>query len=375
MIRALGNFFTKIAKKWIPDAFIFAIILTILVFVLGMVIQGTSFINMTSYWGGGMWSLLGFSMQMVLVLVTGSALAMSKPVHKVLKAIATAANTPVKAVAIVAFVMGIGCWLNWGFGLIISAILAKEIAKVTKGIHYPLLVASSYSGFVLWHSGLSASIQLSIAGKNSVMDKFAEGAIVPVSETIFSPQTLIIAIVLLVTIPIINILMMPKKKEEIVEIDPSIFAEDEKDEGPVKSRKDMTPAEKTENSIVLAVIVGVVGLIFADPLSREGRFPQPGHRQLHLPGPGPYLPRDPDQLREGRGQVRTDLRRHRAAVPVLRGHHGHDGQAPAWPPPSPTGSSPFPRPRPSSSSPTIPRASSTCSCRPAAASGPSRDRS
>ena len=94
MIRALGNFFTKIAKKWIPDAFIFAIILTILVFVLGLVIQGKSFIEMTSYWGGGMWSLLGFSMQMVLVLVTGSALALSKPVHRVLKTIASAANTP-----------------------------------------------------------------------------------------------------------------------------------------------------------------------------------------------------------------------------------------------------------------------------------------
>ncbi len=263
MIRALGNFFTKIAKKWIPDAFIFAVILTILVFVLGMVIQGKSFIDMTAYWGGGMWSLLGFSMQMVLVLVTGSALAISKPVHKVLKTIAKAADTPAKAIAIVALVMGVGCWLNWGFGLIISAILAKEIAKVTKGIHYPLLVASSYSGFVLWHAGLSGSIPLSIAGKNAVMEKFAEGAIVPTNETIFSAQTLIIVIVLLVTIPLINILMMPKKKEEIVEIDPSIFADDEKEEVVTKSFKEMTPAEKTENSFVLAVIVGVVGVIYA----------------------------------------------------------------------------------------------------------------
>lgn len=59
MIRALGNFFTKIAKKWIPDAFIFAVILTILVFVLGLVIQGKSFIEMTSYWGaacGASWA-------------------------------------------------------------------------------------------------------------------------------------------------------------------------------------------------------------------------------------------------------------------------------------------------------------------------------
>ena len=263
MIRALGNFFTKIAKKWIPDAFIFAIILTILVFLLGLVIQGKSFLEMTGYWGGGMWSLLGFSMQMVLVLVTGSALALSKPVHKVLKTIAGVANTPAKAIATVTVVMIVGCWLNWGFGLIISAILAKEIAKVTKGIHYPLLVASSYSGFVVWHAGFSGSIPLTIAAKNAIMEKVAPGTIVPVSDTIFSAQTLIIVIVLLVTIPLVNILMLPKKKEEIVEVDRSIFAEDEKDEVAAKSFKEMTPAEKTENSFVLAFIVGAVGLVYA----------------------------------------------------------------------------------------------------------------
>ena len=263
MIRALGNFFTKVAKKWIPDAFIFAIILTILVFVLGLVIQGKSFIEMTTYWGGGMWSLLGFSMQMVLVLVTGSALALSKPVHKVLKTIAGAANSPAKAIATVTVVMIVGCWLNWGFGLIISAILAKEIAKVTKGIHYPLLVASSYSGFVVWHAGFSGSIPLTIATKNAIMEKVAPGTVVPVSETIFSAQSLIIVAVLLITIPLVNILMLPKKQEEIVEIDPETFAEDDKETAPVKAFKDMTPAEKTENSFVLAIVVGVVGLVYA----------------------------------------------------------------------------------------------------------------
>jgi len=263
MVRALGNFFTKVAKKWIADAFVFAIVLTIVVFALGMIVQKASFIDMASYWGGGMWSLLGFSMQMVLVLVTGSALAISKPVHKAMVAIAKRANTPAKAIITVSVVMVVGSWLNWGFGLIVSAILAKEIAKTVKGIHYPLLVASAYSGFVVWHSGLSASIPLSIAGKNAVMEKFAHGAIVPTSETIFSAQTLIILAVLLVTIPLINVLMMPKKKEDIYEVDPAIFADDDADDVKVKARKDMTPAERQENSIVLSLIIVVVGVVFA----------------------------------------------------------------------------------------------------------------
>ncbi len=262
MIRALGNFFSKIAKRWIPDAFVFAIILTIIVFALGMIIQGSSFMEMTTYWGGGMWDLLGFSMQMVLVLVLGSALAISKPVHRAMVAIAKVANTPGKAIVIITVVALVANYLNWGFGLIVSAILAKEIAKNSKGIHYPLLVASAYSGFIIWHSGLSASIQLTVAAKNPVMEKFGEGAIIPTSQTLFSAQTLIIAAVMLVSIPVINMLMHPKKKEEIYEVDPAIFVDDSY-EDEVKPRKEMTPAEKQENSIVLALIIAVVGVIYS----------------------------------------------------------------------------------------------------------------
>jgi len=130
-------------------------------------------------------------------------------------AIARMANTPVKAIVTVTVAMIIGCWLNWGFGLIMSAILAKEIAKTVKGIHYPLLVASAYSGFVVWHSGLSGSIPLSIAGKDALMAKFAHGTVVPTSETIFSVQTLAIVVVLFISIPVINMLMHPKKKEDL----------------------------------------------------------------------------------------------------------------------------------------------------------------
>lgn len=260
MVRSLGKFFSKVSRKYLPDAFIFAVILAIIVFVLGMVVEGSSFIEMTTYMGGGMWSFLAFSMQMVLILVTGSALATSKPVHKVLKSIAAAAKTPTQAIVLVTIVMIIGCWLNWGFGLIISALLAKELAKNIKNIHYPLLVASAYSGFVVWHAGFSGSIPLKIAGADPIMERFADGVIVSTSQTIFSWQNLLLVAVFLVTIPIINVLMSPKKNDEIIEVNPALF--DDEEEAPAKVRKDMTPAERVENSWILSMIIGAIGVVY-----------------------------------------------------------------------------------------------------------------
>ncbi|MDT8298401.1 MAG: TIGR00366 family protein, partial [Spirochaetaceae bacterium] len=260
MIRSLGRVFSNIAKRLLPDAFLFAIILALIVFALGMIVEGQGFLEMTTFFGGGMWSFLTFSMQMALIIVTGSALANSKPVKSVLKTLAGAVKTPTQALLMVSFVVAIGCWLNWGFGLIVGALLAKEVARTVKGVHYPLLVASAYSGFLIWHAGLSASIPLKIAGADSIMEKFADGAVIPASQTIFSWQNLLLVAILLVSVPVINMLMMPRNKEEILEVDPALFNDDVEETS--KDKSDMTPAEKLENSWILSMIIGVIGVIY-----------------------------------------------------------------------------------------------------------------
>ncbi len=261
MIRVLGRAFSNIARRWLPDAFLFALILCFLVFALGMIVEGQSFTVMAGYFGGGVWAFLSFSMQMALIIVTGSAMATSKPVHSLLKTIAKSAKTPTQAIMLVAFVAAICCWINWGFGLIIGALLAKELARTVRGIHYPLLVAAAYSGFLVWHAGLSASIPLKIAGADSIMDKFADGTIVPASETIFCVPNIILVVLLVVTLPIINRLMHPKK-EEVFEVSASLFAEDDKDEQPVKDKKEMTPAEKLENNMIVSLLIGAIGVVY-----------------------------------------------------------------------------------------------------------------
>ena len=79
-MKVLSNFFTKIVNRWLPDAFLFAIILTLVVFVAALLVTDNTPIDMLVYWGSdtGFWGLLSFTMQMCLVVVLGTALASAK---------------------------------------------------------------------------------------------------------------------------------------------------------------------------------------------------------------------------------------------------------------------------------------------------------
>lgn len=259
MIKALAGSFSKIVRRWLPDAFLFAVILTFVVFIFGIVFKGQSPIEMVNFWGQGFWKLLAFAMQMVLVLVTGHTLAKTRVVESVLAAIAGLASKPSQAIVVTTVVALIACWINWGFGLIVGALLARQMAKKIKGIHYGLLVASAYSGFLIWHAGLSGSIPLKIAQvSKNFMSAITGGEIIPVTETIFAWQNLLICVILILTLPIINMMMAPDA-DEIVEIDPALLEETRAQETKTKGT---TPAEKIENSMIISLLLGLFGFAY-----------------------------------------------------------------------------------------------------------------
>src|SRR5699024_7369194 len=135
---------------------------------------------MTKYWGDGFWDLLEFAMQMSLIVVTGYILANTPTVKKALVKTSLLAKNPGQAIILVTIVT----LINYGFGLVVGALLSIQIAKRVPSVDYRLLVASAYSAFVLWHGGLSGSIPLLIATD----DHFLTDVIgsIPVTETIFS---------------------------------------------------------------------------------------------------------------------------------------------------------------------------------------------
>ena len=255
MFKKFTNGCVRVVNRWLPDAFLFAVILSIIVYVGAMLATGMGPLKVLSAWGSndGFWGLLAFSMQMALVLVLGSAMASAKPCKKALRAVAGMCHNNMQAIVVTTFVSTVCCWLNWGFGLVIGALLAKEVVRRVPTVDYPLLIASAYSGFVIWHAGLSGSIPLDLVAGKTFGEVLYQA---PITATVFHPMNLIMCGVILLAMPFVNYAMHPDK-DHTVTIDPSLLVEEEDRTYEVK-----TPADRMEHSKILWAIILLGGFVY-----------------------------------------------------------------------------------------------------------------
>lgn len=259
MFKKFTNGCVNLVSRFLPDPFIFCIILTAVVFIAAMPVTGLGPMAIVQFWGNGVWSLLAFSMQMALVLVLGTAMANAPAVNKLLKKLASIPKKPTQAIIMVTIVSTVASWANWGFGLVVGALLAKELAKQVKGVDYRLLIASGYAGFVVWHAGISGSIPLQIATWSETILNQTSGVLteaIPTSATIFSPWNLAMCAAILILMPFVNAKMHPEAKD-VVAIDPKLLVEKE-----VVVQKAETPAQKLENSVIMSMLVVVLALAY-----------------------------------------------------------------------------------------------------------------
>ena len=250
----------KVVQRYLPEPFIFAIILTVVAFLIAMPVCRQTPLEVVEHWGNGVWSLLAFAMQMALVLVCGSALAAAPVIKKGISALASLPKTPAGAIALVTGISAVACWLNWGFGLIVGVIFAKEIARKLRGVDYRLLIASAYSGFVVWHAGISGSIPLTMATPGTGLKEITRGALVnpvPISQTVLDPHNLVMVVLVIAALILVNALMHPKG-EHVIAVNPDLLAEPE----PAPAAKPVTPAEKMESSRLLTWVISLLGLSY-----------------------------------------------------------------------------------------------------------------
>src|SRR5690606_18763754 len=156
-------------------------------------------------------------------------------------------------IILVTVVALIANWINWGFGLVVSALFAKQLARTVK-VDYRLLVASAYSGFIVWHGGLAGSIPLTIATEGHFQaDKIG---LISTGDTIFSTFNIVIVLAMLVVMPLVNRLMLPDEK------DSGYIEQSKLEDVVVAAEPDNRPAARLENSKVLAMLIGVAGLAY-----------------------------------------------------------------------------------------------------------------
>nr|WP_283619968.1 short-chain fatty acid transporter [Alteromonas macleodii] len=253
MLNRASKPFVKLVERYLPDPYIFVLLLTLITFAFAVVIQNQSPLTTIRQWGDGFWGLLTFSMQMLLVLVTGFMLACTPLVKALLERLASLAKSPGSAIVLVTLVSLIASWINWGFGLVVGALFAKALARKVS-VDYRLLVASAYSGFIVWHGGLAGSVPLTIATPGHFSE--AQIGVVGTGETIFSGFNLLLLAIMFVIIPLVNRLMLPPESESII-VDSAKLKDDT-----LPSATNERPADKLENSKVLGLLVGFAGLAY-----------------------------------------------------------------------------------------------------------------
>src|SRR6516165_8278851 len=216
-------------ERLIPDPYVFAVILTFLAAALAYAFAPNAATgNILSSWYGGIFQILTFAFQMVLMLVTGYSLASAPVVASALSKLASIPTSARSAISLTVFVAMVASWLNWGLGLVVSALLAREIAKRIR-LDFGWLVAAAYTGFVISTEGLSGSIALSQATHGSALNivEKVTGQLTPLSQTIFTRFNLLPCLALLIILPIIFRALQPTEKDTVVANPERLRAEDQ----------------------------------------------------------------------------------------------------------------------------------------------------
>lgn len=226
-IQRLGEKFADLSLKYIPDPYVLVVILTVLAFV-GTLGVGAGVQESLNAWYDGVWTFLEFMAQFAIILMTGDAIAKSPTVTKLLKRIADVPSSQKGAVAFVVVVSMIAGLISWGLGLIVGAVMARQVAYQGREsglkLHYPLLVAAGYTSLMIWHSGLTTSSGLLMATPSSLPESFTQYTPngIPLSQTIGSTVNLVTVALLLVVVPPVMAALHPDEDSKIRELPPRI---------------------------------------------------------------------------------------------------------------------------------------------------------
>jgi short-chain fatty acids transporter len=271
VLRTLSRPLVAGVERFMPGAFVFAVVLSVIVAVLALIFGDVGPAELTLAWGDGLAGLLDFMTQVALVLLLGYTLATTRQVKAVLVRIAEVPRSPRAAYVFVALVASLASLISFGLGLVVGGVIALEVGRAARRrgtpLHYPLLVASAYSGFVVWHMGYSATGPLAAATPGSFVEE-AIGRTIPITETVFSLWNLIAIVVAVLAILGTVALLAPKGDDRVVEL-PDRMVEEEEDDAPAPPS---TPAERLEASRVITLVPAVALLGYLVVYFLQGGF-------------------------------------------------------------------------------------------------------
>lgn len=263
VMQSLTDICVRYVERLMPDPYLFAVILTIVVAALVvLLVKDASPAGMLKAWYGGVWgsqNIFTFAFQMVLILVTGYTLAEAPVLKRAIVYIASKPKNQVQAALLCFGVSAVLHLLNWGLGLVAGALVARQVAKRLTDAHFGYLIAASFMGFIVWTQGLSSSIALANTDSSSPINVIHKitGITVPLSQTIFQPYSWLSVIVVLAVLALAIWRMAPA---QTLSPDPAVFEEEDQPEVETEGKK--TFAEWLENLWILNVLIFAAGIAY-----------------------------------------------------------------------------------------------------------------
>jgi short-chain fatty acids transporter len=201
-------------ERWMPDAFVFALAATLVTLVAALAVDPAmrrSPLALVDAWGSGFWTLVPFTLQMSMMLISGYVLASSPPVFRIIGRIASWPRTAKGAVCVVAVASMVTALLNWGFSLIGTAILAREVGRRMPRADYRALASCSVLGIcTVWAQGISSSPALQMARASSMPPRlFQIAGEIPLTETIFRWESVLCVVVEIAVVAVVMWLCAP----------------------------------------------------------------------------------------------------------------------------------------------------------------------
>lgn len=274
----LADTYSKIFRVLLPTPLSIAIILTLIAFLGALALTIPQELSLGSYalklgtsWANGLWSdgLIVFAFQMMLMLVLGHILALSRPFAMLIESITSYCTSASKAAFIVCLATVLVSFINWGLGLIFGAILARKVGEHASrnglAINYALVGAAGYSGLMVWHGGISGSSLAKIVDPGHIRNMMegistpeAIAALpesIPMSETVFSGMNLTISALLVIILPAFLWMLGRKVKTQVPELEAKSLNKE--------SETSTIGMEHFDRSMVIGIVLGLIFISLA----------------------------------------------------------------------------------------------------------------
>jgi short-chain fatty acids transporter len=243
------------SERWFPDPLVFALLGIVVVFLVGLALHQPAS-KLAIQGGKSFWTLVPFTMQMVMIIVGGYVVASTPLVYRAIQGLAAIPRTPRQAVALVALFSMLTSLISWGLSLIFSGLFVRELAHRVKGMDYRAAGAAAYLGLgAVWAMGLSSSAAMLMATKSAMPPTlFAISGLIPLTQTLFLWQSIATTAILIVISVLIAYFSAPSPENARTAESYGIHYE------PIRSSLEVQtkPGEWLEYSPVLNILVAVL---------------------------------------------------------------------------------------------------------------------